>query len=428
MTTLSTIANEHTGEEIDQSSFGLEMLPTKPEPAPESKPESAKTPLNLEVECLCPFCGTLNSQIGQPCSNCRLEDTTTTRAATSQRVGPWYVLQPNSLDSAGMNFDHLVSLARSGGVTSRSVVRGATTGQLWRLASKVRGLSREFGTCYSCGGDIEKHETNCPHCDRVQTVLEHADAIPNSRVTPVQPAQELVEDPESPKQVRDALLSEPVIHIRSATEPLDPITAARPVVAECNERHMPKDDLLTPRDLAKAFQLEFGPQPDELDRFLARPNHTMRNLKIAFTSTAALLFAGLLLWPVSHAVSGWIDATPTRANVPSNTQVAFNHPDPYLTAAPSYVPRIAPAVAPPDPVVATAVLTPVTLPEPTPVASAEDDPKLLWNSALDAEASGNYKAAVTAYERIESLPSDSWPTNLETRLTLARKEMKGDVR
>jgi hypothetical protein len=57
-----------------------------------------------------------------------------------------------------------------------------------------------------------------------------------------------------------------------------------------------------------------------------------------------------------------------------------------------------------------------------------DDPRLLWNSALEAESTGNYSMAVQAYERIESLPSDSWPANLETRLSLARKELKGDVR
>jgi hypothetical protein len=420
MTTLSTIA----GEEIDQSTFGLELLEPKGEP------------VKLEIECLCPFCGSFNSEIGKPCGNCQLEDTSTTRAATSQRVGPWYVLQPNNPDAPGMNFDQLVTLIRSGTVTSRAVIRGATTGQLWRLASKVRGLSREFGQCYSCAGDLEKDETNCPHCDRVQTVAEHSDAIPKSPLAPVEPARVLMVDPESAKEVREALLAEPIIHIHSLSDPaaVDPVMAARPVVAERNERHMPKDDLLTPRDLAKAFQLEFGPQPDELERFLARPNHTMRNQKIVFTSTAALLFAALLLWPLSHVVSGWTNAPSARASAPSSivtppnpadTLLAYASPQPHdPLPAPSYNPRPAPS----NPVVAGAVLAPVNLPEPTPVASAEDDPKLLWNSALDAEASGNYRAAVAAYERIESLPSDSWPTNLETRLTLARKEMKGDVR
>jgi hypothetical protein len=412
MTSTSTYA----GEEIDQTSFDLELI-QPPAPAPK--------PVVNDIECLCPFCGTLNLGLGKPCANCKQEDTIARRDAAARKTGQWHVLQPGNTDSQGMTFDQLIAMIRDQSVTSRSIIRGAPTGQLWRLASKVRGLSREFGQCYSCGGDIETDETICPHCDRSQIVAEHSDAVPK-------PATES----ESPRQVRQALLTpEPVIHVHSLAHPEHPsveiVSPARPVVAEINERHIPKDDLLTPRDLAKAFQLEFGPDREELNRFLAPPKHTARRLKIAFTSAGALALAGVMLWPLTHIVSGWVNDNTAKAvaTVPSVSASVVTKP-----TAIAYTPReqIAPPTISytpaPSPMTAGAKIAPSYQPEPTPAPSSEDDPKLLLSNAMDAESTRNYAAAVQAYERIESLPSDSWPANLEVRLALARKELKGDVR
>ena len=433
----------YIGEEIDQTSF-----PGQPAPAyPDSE-------LALEIETLCPFCGAFNSGVGKPCLGCKQEDNPATRAASSQKSGPWCVLKANQSDAQEVDFIDLQKMIRDGQLTSSSVVRGPTTGQLWRLASKVRGVSREFGLCYCCSGDIETSETICPHCDRVQTVPAHVDpsavtptptsapeptpapAPVTTKATPV--ASAVI--PETYKEIQNALFNNPVIHVHSLSQPdhspVDPTVANRPVVAASSERHFPKDDLLTPRDVAKAFQLEFGLQEDQIARHLARPNQTRKMLKIAFTSTSALLFAGLLLWPATHIVSGWINATPTRSYqpIPTNTSFADSRfsnntlvtlPDltqiPPLTPAPAYTPAA-------HPIVASAILTPVIVPEPTPTLSAEDDPKLLWTSAMQAESSKNFTSAVQSYERIESLPSDLWPPHLEVRLALARKELKGDVR
>jgi hypothetical protein len=53
-----------------------------------------------------------------------------------------------------MKWDTLLSLIKRGQVTANSIVRGPTTHQLWRRAAHVKGLSREFGLCYSCGEQI----------------------------------------------------------------------------------------------------------------------------------------------------------------------------------------------------------------------------------------------------------------------------------
>jgi hypothetical protein len=417
----------YVGEEIDQTSFPASVIAHN-----ESEPA-------LEIETLCPFCGAFNSGIGKPCLGCKLEDNPSTRAASAQKSGPWCVLRANHSDAQEVTFADLQDMVHNQDLTSRAVVRGPTTGQLWRLASKVRGLSREFGLCYCCSGDIETDETVCPHCDRVQTVPTHTDSLAGSSA-PSASAAPAVVVPETAKEVRDALLNEPVIHVHSLSHPdhtpVDPVMAARPVVAERSERHIPKDDLLTPRDVAKAFQLEFGLQEEQIARHLGRPDETRKRVKVAFTSGAALLLAGVLLWPVTHVVSGWINGVPGRAHgqfEPNTTFADARFSNNTLVTLPdlTQIPPLAPApayVPPTPPTVASAILTPVILTEPTPTLSAQDDPQLLWTNALEAESSGNFSAAVQTYERIESLPSNMWPTNLEVRLSLARKELKGDVR
>jgi hypothetical protein len=100
--------------------------------------------------------------------HCSLEDTPTTRSATRSKLGPWYVLQSRNPSAPGMNFATLMVLVQKGRVTARSVLRGPTTGQFWRHAAKVKGVSREFGLCWNCGGDIGRNARACPGCKRLQ--------------------------------------------------------------------------------------------------------------------------------------------------------------------------------------------------------------------------------------------------------------------
>src|SRR5438876_5872530 len=131
----------------------------------------------------CPYCGAIMSAdaAGQPCPRCTMEDTPATRAATKSRIGPWYVLQARNPAAPGMKWITLLSLVEKGQVTARSIVRGPTTHQLWRFAAHVKGLSREFGLCFSCGGRIEKSEHVCPHCDRVQELPGNPDVLLETR-------------------------------------------------------------------------------------------------------------------------------------------------------------------------------------------------------------------------------------------------------
>jgi hypothetical protein len=419
------------GDEIDQTSYAQSPVAVAEQPQPAPAPTSAQ-PLSVEIECLCPFCGSLNAGVGRPCAHCKFEKARDHKSSSNPASDCWFVLQPDNADAPGISFKELVHQVRRQVVTSRSVVRGPATGQLYRLASKIRGLSREFGQCYSCGGDIETDETICPHCDRVQTLVEP------SRSAAV--ASETL----AAKQVRHALLSDPVVHVHSLSHPepaaADMLTASRPVVAEHTSRHVPKDDLLTPRDVAKAFQLQFGVERDQTDRFFSNPANYVRTIKIGLTSIASLAVAFAIIWPLTHMNS---ESTPYHpAYQPTVTfaqKPAASAPMLYADARNTTVVSFDPSASVPStpvpstvvsstPTPAAARLTPGDQSEPEPTVSPEDDPRLLWSAAMDAESSGNYAAAVQAYERIQSLPSDSWPAKLQTRLSLARKELKGDVR
>ena len=160
---------------------------------PRSGGNSAASPARdaLAGKHVCPFCGTVNPNASQPCPRCTMEDTPATRQATKTRIGPWYVLQSRNPAAPGMRFATLLALVAKGQITPKSVVRGPTTHQLWRFAAHVRGLSREFGLCYSCGEQIERQSTLCPHCERSQepppnpdTLLESRDSVVMTTPTP----------------------------------------------------------------------------------------------------------------------------------------------------------------------------------------------------------------------------------------------------
>jgi hypothetical protein len=288
-----------------------------------------------------------------------LEDNNATRAATSQRVGPWFVLQSRNPSAPGMHFDTLKSLIHRHLVTSRSVVRGPTTGQLWRLASKVRGLSREFGQCYDCGEDIERDDTVCPHCDRLQTLPDTPEARGEALAEPVKPAvgsavpgpvAEAV-SPTVEKKSGPARESIVVNHLEvdapprpSAIPPIqavertgkppepEPITVMSSdsddrtpaeLLAEEHDanRHIPKDDLLTARDVAKAFLLEFGPTVVTSQKRVTTPPRPRRQVDDRKLKTAASLVGMLLaagaIWPIGHVVAGWFQSSSTPSIVPT---------------------------------------------------------------------------------------------------------------
>jgi hypothetical protein len=448
------------------------------------------------IQCLCPFCGAFNSDVSRPCATCRREDTVAMRDSLRQAVGPWFVLHPEEPAAPGMSFEELQERVRRQAITSRSVVRGPTTGQLWRLAARVPGLSREFGICYACGGDVQPGDTRCPHCDRNQITADAAGDVPQTS-----PVTEAVEQnnqvlrgtadgldelwgsrpanaahpaaapvPETsvpdttaatpPGNQITSKVQEPTIHVHTRSDRHDDDIVQRPVIAEQSERHIPKDDLLTPADLAKAFLLEFdapSAKPDlSAHRLYGKLRRSSRQLKLVLAGTAAMVVFTALLWPVTQWIRG--SSTPTGSphsfTTPVDTVAIASNPinpdvriEPQTPAAPTAddVPTspASPAPVTAAPAAASATVAPaessaqlassnsfaepLIVPETTPTA-ASDDPAELWTAALNAESAGNFAAAVQAYERIESLPSYNWPATLQSRLAAARKQLKEHAR
>jgi hypothetical protein len=246
--------------------------------------ETASTSTTRRVQhAVCPFCGTVNDSIGVPCRQCGMENNAATRQATRGKIGPWFVWQGRNPSAPGMNWATLMSLVEKGRVTPRSVVRGPTTGQLWRFAARVKGLSREFGLCWQCGAEIARQTRLCPGCKRIQqppinpdVLLDAVDAARSGPAIPTgsSPAgrnrgllsltpepvrrevppqwHQLVPDPSRPAPVRDDIDDD---------DPAAPAAAAGAIASasQSAQRSLPVIDMgeqTLPRDMElRAFQL-----------------------------------------------------------------------------------------------------------------------------------------------------------------------------
>ena len=199
---------------------------------------------------VCPYCGAVTAVAEKPtgpCPKCNMEDTPATRAATKARIGPWYVLQTRNPSAPGMKWATLLSLVSKGQVTPRSVVRGPTTHQLWKFAAHVKGLSREFNLCYSCGAEVERAANQCPQCDRLQEPPVNPDALLESRDMGIRaPIQ---------REIKPAL---------AGPQATDLVVTGPEVTPEVPGPMRPREDgILSAKELATAFQLDFHPQASD---------------------------------------------------------------------------------------------------------------------------------------------------------------------
>jgi hypothetical protein len=146
-----------------------------------------------------------------------------------------------------MKFDTLLGFVRKGRVKARSIVRGPTTHQLWRFACQVKGLSREFELCYSCGGTIRRDAHVCPQCNRPQgppgdpdVFIEGAQQGAMQPAT-VQPAMMPAPAPAAP--VAPAFIPPPAVNVA----PPRAESGRPPVYRELNSQSVAVDqDLVVP--------------------------------------------------------------------------------------------------------------------------------------------------------------------------------------
>jgi hypothetical protein len=489
-------------------------------------PQSLLANLGIAGKHVCPFCGSINENPEAACRRCTMENTPLTRQATRARVGPWYVMQSRNPSAPGMKFSTLLALIRRGQVGPRSILRGPTTHQLWRFAVRVKGVSREFGYCYSCSAELQPTAAVCARCSKSQELPANPDGLlegetngakavyaevkskpagngdgtissgegsssdssiapglDGTEAAPKAPAPEAVtrssrpasapitDAPPAPAPILAAPQSPPS---PSATMALvaglpAPESAGREL--QSRPRSQQIERILSPRELAAAFSLQFNPnsnegliQPPEMPRTNRRAIAGVIVLVGFFAVAAVVSFV-----PSIRTVSwGWVLQTYRHAMAPGDlssgdgsspaiqTPIHINPSDrPDWAATPPVTPRVIlgtdansqsisgtsanpssfaalgangnsstpnPAATPPDakqsPAASSANVAA------TPPTSEELDTLAmqLRRNGLDAEARRDYASAASFYEQIERLPHEHWPSDTDQLLQAARKQ------
>lgn len=420
----------------------------------------------LPARHVCPYCGQQNATALDACPRCTMEDSPATRQATKARIGPWYVLQNRNPSAPGMKYATLLSLIRKGYITPRSVLRGPTTYQLWRFAAHVRGVSREFGTCYSCGGAIIKTASFCPACQRSQEPPAQPDILVEPRTQPAQPiVNERAIEPVRHEPIEPAR-TDAIEHHQSAetTAPIAHTYARR--LRDLNRQREQTEQKAASTALAtrqrtspvfrgdsrvvSAMDLAAALRETPPDSYLVPSRRRFKVVAAALALIVASVGAAAYLRPDYRVKTvTWLNSTAStiRAKV-SN----FNWSNVLTPSSPAAKPATRPdgsltrnTVRQPGSGVRTAMTnqpnaslqrttaTPSTQPQfaavdndasGTDSEAAIDQARTLWGQAIDAEARQDFGSAVNLYEQIRQLPNDAWPGGLQINLDLARKRLQ----
>jgi hypothetical protein len=387
-----------------------------------------------------------------------MENTPLTRQATRARIGPWYVMQTRNPSAPGMKFSTLLTLIRKGQITPRTVIRGPTTHQLWRFAGRVKGVSKHFGQCYYCGEQLAPEAATCRGCHRSQELPPNPDSLLENDciATVAPPVMKSVSEPtktpaaEDPFKLKSPLARPAVPQPKSNKPPEKPVAEPATEEREDADRQWPPERILSARELAAAFSLQYDPKDES-------GNGGGRGWKIAIAAVAAMLLIGAAVWfvPGLHdQVMGWVSQTigSTKSNALSPPTPPAVNSTPTQTAKDWLM--APPHVAPPVNAMDNSSTTPPPSAAPQALASASDatpvpdsskpisssdsslpasvseqlsaqemDTKAMHLRAdgMDAEARGDFTAATYFYEQIEKLPKDHWPIDIDQRLQAARK-------
>ena len=419
---------------------------------------------DLRGKHVCPFCGTARQNESGPCTQCSLEDSPTTRAATRSKLGPWYVLQSRNPSAPGMSFATMLLLIQKGRVTARSVIRGPTTSQFWRHAAKVKGVSREFGLCWNCGTDVARNARACPSCKRLQEPPLNPDVLletgPDAGLEPITEkvwAEEQGQTAASPVDrlaMRGGVRRE-VSPVRRSPVPQDPdmadvgegtlpsharrrdLTDESPELASVPQSRSREARLgdARPRDpVERAAPVSFGVgYDDEYGHF----GKTRRRRDGVFANLFKILLVALFLGAIGTGAIAYLDPDGAGRRLRDHAKRAWQWTSAKMNSAKSA--RSAPNSgfnAPaPVPATASAPTEVATSKEPTP---PEDFSKLtpeqakykvyqLWESGEAASNRGEHKKAVALWESIKRLPGvkeEDWPLGLNARIELAKKNIK----
>jgi hypothetical protein len=422
---------------------------------------------------VCPFCGAVRDQSGGACPRCSMENSSASRQATKVRIGPWYVFQSRNPAAPGMKFETLLGFVRKGRVKARSVVRGPTTHQLWRFAAHVKGLSREFGICYSCGGAIERTASLCQHCNRLQEPPDDPDLfLEGQEQEPRARASAPRREPSPTPLAAEDIVVPPLGAQRKpapAPDSDDPLDAATPT--DLAAKKGSADGFLSPQDLAAAFNLDFRPkgrqarQMQTHGQFQQNPRRPRRRrwgrfvfLLLVLVAAAGVGYALYAKPELRARVSdytnqgvAWAKQKAAQFNAPSKSppkEAVAAESQTHDLGSPQVVPALAPEKLQPeqkqpeqkaadqkasDKKQSTEKSSPwdrfyqnqpaSNAAKPPAAQPTLDDMRKIYWEAIDAEAQGDFASAVKKYELIKKMPQDLWPRDLDLRLDQARKQV-----
>jgi hypothetical protein len=457
----------------------------------------------------CPFCGAIAEKSNDAvCPRCKMENTALTRQATRARIGPWYVMQSRNPSAPGMKCNTLLALIRKGQVTPRSVIRGPTTFQLWRFAARVKGISREFGVCYSCGAELQRTSTFCPRCSRSQELPPNPDVLLETEPQASKPIFREVNRPADPREVAEAeqpspprpadpvdgdsnRSPRPASQIPSAAETMAqlaemPSPHDAPPELQTRPRQRPQEGVLTPRELAAAFSLQYDPTMDNVALpGRRRPGNGLITAAILLVAIGGAASTFYFVPSLRERFVAWVQDTQPPAADSSATTAALPKPQaehstpPWMVNVPDDVPPVttaakAPVSQPPSaqpsspvamntPAPSEQVTTPAPTPAPAPVKAVVAPPAVvepvppppqdnsstvaaqanaeklrqsaggdldelameLRSNGMDAEARQDYTAAEYYYRQVENLPRDHWPGDIDQLLKNVEKHLAG---
>ena len=95
----------------------------------------------------CPYCGVMLRPNLERCPACRIRLDERTRRNVQAMSGPWFVYHPRHPGGPGVEWGKLCRMIETGQVRADSIVRGPTTGGLWRLAGETPGVATRLGIC-----------------------------------------------------------------------------------------------------------------------------------------------------------------------------------------------------------------------------------------------------------------------------------------
>ena len=426
-------------------------------PASPSSPSPVEQNLAwLKGKITCPFCGTVTERADEACARCGMNDTPANRDATKARIGPWYVLQSRNPAAPGMTYATLMLLVKKELVNARSIVRGPTTHQLWAFAATVRGLSREFGLCWSCGARVDKASLSCAACSSTQRppnsgedLIDRGDAppLPDAPPTDDTTAPGVTSRP-MPSTSMDIVLPTPgdnfsdarasVSDARSSVSDLRSSafegppgalqTTARP--RPRNGRILSDEQLNAPRRHAVAY-------PGD-----GRWRKAMQGVGLLILSTLAVLGFAMLVFPdfrhhtlrrasdvfdpVMDRWRAWGENADPGARERNAPLDPLSEIDPAAPVRPPVVGgkdefRLTDPPALPD--------VPASGARPSGASALIDDRvtqdlvRTLMQTAANLEQKGDYAGALRAYEQVKSTPQRFWPNDLREREGAVRERV-----